>query len=134
MILCVLCAAGWLSAAAGPAPARAFKDAEGRAIDAEILAEEEFGAFFTAYFLIDGGGALGERYKRAEGRHAYIAWGTKSPNASNSEEVLKRAKRSGMIVESHPMEGVGHAFPEEEKQRVTKWLYETVLAGAKGKP
>ncbi|MCB1079361.1 MAG: hypothetical protein KDM64_16195, partial [Verrucomicrobiae bacterium] len=60
-----------------------------------------------------------------------IAWGTKSPNAGNSEEVVSRAKRGGMIIVESPMEDVGHAFPDSEKAKVTAWLYETVVPASR---
>ncbi|MCB1062809.1 MAG: hypothetical protein KDN20_07805, partial [Verrucomicrobiae bacterium] len=102
----------------------------GHAIDG-VLAESEFSTFFTAFFLIDGGGALPSRYRDVRDKHCYIAWGTKSPNATNSEEVVSRAKRGGMIVVESPMEGLGHAFPDSEKTKVIEWLYSTVIPAAK---
>lgn len=102
----------------------------GHAIDG-LLGESEFAAYFTAYFLIDGGGALPSRYRETRDKHCYVAWGTKSPNANNSEEVVSRAKRGGMIVVESPMEDVGHAFPDAEKKKVTDWLYETVIPSAR---
>ncbi|MBL9155029.1 MAG: hypothetical protein JNK37_21285 [Verrucomicrobiales bacterium] len=102
----------------------------GHAIDG-VLGEEEFTRFFSAYFLIDGGGALPSRYRDAKGKHCYVAWGTKSPNAPNSEEVVRRARRAGMEVVESPMEDVGHAFPETEKTKVIAWLYDTVIPLAK---
>lgn len=98
----------------------------GHAIDG-VLGGEEFTRFFTAYFLIDGGGALPSRYRDAKGRHCYVAWGTKSPNAPNSEEVVRRARRAGMEVVESPMADVGHAFPDTEKTKVIAWLYDTVI-------
>ena len=104
----------------------------GHAIDG-LMKESEFADSFTSFFLIDGGGALGGAYRSgAKGKHAYIAWGADSPNKSNSEAVVKRAERARMQVISHEMEGVGHAFPDSEKERVTQWIYETVIPGAKG--
>ncbi len=105
----------------------------GHAIDG-VLAEAEFSEFFTAFFLIDGGGALPSRYREVRDKHCYVAWGENSPNASNSEEVVSRAKRAGMVVVESPMEGVGHAFPESEKKKVTEWLYGTVIPSADKTP
>lgn len=98
----------------------------GHAIDG-LLAEKEFASAFTAFILIDGGGALGGSYREVKDRHAYIAWGQTSPNLDNSKSVVKRAERARMIVAEHEMEGVGHAFPASEKELVRKWLYETVI-------
>jgi hypothetical protein len=103
----------------------------GHAIDG-LMRETEFVDSFTAFVLIDGGGALGGSYRNARDKHAYVAWGEKSPNKSNSEAVAKRAERARMRVVSHEMEGVGHAFPASEKELVTKWIYETVIPDAKG--
>lgn len=103
----------------------------GHAIDG-MLSEPGFSDFFTAFFLIDGGGALPSRYRNVRDKYCYIAWGTKSPNAPNSEEVVSRAKRAGMEIVESPMEEVGHAFPDSEKEKVTEWLYQTVVPAAKG--
>lgn len=105
----------------------------GHAIDG-VLAETEFSEFFTAFFLIDGGGALPSRYREVRDKHCYIAWGENSPNATNSEEVVSRAKRGGMVVVESPMEGVGHAFPDSEKKKVTEWLYDIVVPASKEIP
>jgi len=96
-----------------------------------MMSEKEFREFFTAYVLIDGGTDSG-RYSGMSGTFAYVAWGADSPNAGNSEKVAKSAKRGRMTVESHAMEGVGHAFPAEEKQLVKKWIAETVVPGLSG--
>lgn len=101
----------------------------GHAIDG-VLGEPRFGEFFTAFFLIDGGGALPSRYRDARDKYCYVAWGTKSPNAANSEEVAQRAKRAGMTVVESPMTDVGHAFPESERKKVIDWLYGTVIPAA----
>lgn len=98
----------------------------GHAIDG-LLSEKEFAAAFNAFVLIDGGGALGGNYREVKDKHAYVAWGSKSPNRVNSENVVKRAKRGRMVVVENEMEGVGHAFPAEEKTAVKKWIYETVV-------
>ncbi len=98
----------------------------GHAIDG-VLGEPGFASFFCAYFLVDGGGALPSRYRDVRDKHCYVAWGTKSPNAKNSEEVAERARRAGMIVVESPMQDVGHAFPESEKKKVIDWLYGTVI-------
>jgi hypothetical protein len=101
----------------------------GHAIDG-VLGEAGFGEFFTAFFLIDGGGALPSRYRDAREKHCYVAWGETSPNAGNSQEVVRRAKRAGMTVVESPMVGVGHAFPESERKKVIDWLYGTVIPSA----
>ncbi|MFT5465459.1 MAG: hypothetical protein ACI8UO_000554 [Verrucomicrobiales bacterium] len=95
-----------------------------------VLAEKEFANAFTAFILIDGGGVLGGNYREVKDKHAYIAWGEKSPAANSSQDVVKRAKRGRMIVVENEMEGVGHAFPASEKVLVKKWLYETVVPAA----
>ena len=105
----------------------------GHAIDG-CLKEQEFADYFNAFILIDGGGALGRSYRSNRGEHCWVAWGENSPNAANSEEVASRARRSGMEVVKSEMEGVGHAFPAEEKKRVTEWIYDVVLPAAMGKP
>jgi hypothetical protein len=102
----------------------------GHAIDG-VLSESDFGEFFTAFFLVDGGGGLPSRYREVRDKHCYVAWGEKSPNAANSEEVVSRAKRAGMVVVESPMAEVGHAFPGSEKEKVTSWLYETVIPAAR---
>ncbi len=104
----------------------------GHAIDG-VLGEANFAKFFTAFFLIEGGGALPSRYSEARGKHCYVAWGEKSSAALNSEEVVRRAKRAGMIVVQSPMADTGHAFPESERQKVIDWLYKTVIPAATGK-
>lgn len=103
----------------------------GHAIDG-LLSEKEFADAFSAFVLIDGGGALGGNYREVKDKHAYIAWGATSPNRNNSKNVVKRAERGRMIVVEHEMEGVGHAFPASEKTLVKKWLYETVVPAAGG--
>jgi len=100
----------------------------GHAIDG-LLGESAFADYFNAFILIDGGGALGGKYRSSKGEHCYIAWGENSPNAINAEEVVSRARRSGMEYVESEMEGVGHAFPESEKKKVRTWIYEVVLPG-----
>ena len=102
----------------------------GHAIDG-VLGESEFSQFFTAFFLIDGGGALPSRYRDVKEKHCYVAWGTTSPNATNSEEVVSRAKRAGMVVVESPMQDVGHDFPQTERTKVIEWLYGTVIPAAR---
>jgi len=102
----------------------------GHAIDG-MMSEKEFKEFFNAYVLIDGGVNAG-RYSGMSGNFAYVAWGSKSPNAGNSEKVAKSAKRGRMTTESHAMEDVGHAFPAEEKVLVKKWIVEKVVPGLSG--
>jgi len=104
----------------------------GHAIDG-MMKEKEFREFFKAYVLIDGGTDSG-RYSGMSGSFAYIAWGSNSPNANNSEKIAKSAKRGRMTTESHAMEGVGHAFPTEEKVLIKKWIAETVVPGLSGEP
>jgi len=99
----------------------------GHAIDG-LMNEKEFREFFKAYVLIDGGMAEG-KYSGMSGTYAYIAWGSNSPNAGNSQSVAKSAKRGRMTTESHAMEGVGNAFPAEEKKLVKKWISEIVVPG-----
>ena len=101
----------------------------GHAIDG-LLAEEEFAHFFTAFFLIDGGGALPSRYRNVSGKHCYVAWGAKSPAARSSGEVVSRARRARMEVVASPMEDTGHAFPGSEKEKVKEWLYSVVIPGS----
>ena len=103
----------------------------GHAIDG-LMKETDFVDSFSAFFLIDGGGALGGSYRNAKEKFAYIAWGENSPNKTNSEEVVKRAEHARMQVVSHEIQGGGHAFPPGEKELVTKWIYETVIPGVKG--
>jgi hypothetical protein len=105
----------------------------GHAIDG-CLQDKEFADYFNAFVLIDGGGALGRGYRSNKGEHCWVAWGEKSPNAENSQEVASRARRSGMEVVKSEMKGVGHAFPAEEKTRVTEWIYSTVLPAAMAEP
>jgi len=100
----------------------------GHAIDG-LLGETAFADYFNAFILIDGGGALGGKYRSAKGEHCYIAWGENSPNAVNAEEVETRARRSGMKYVASEMKGVGHAFPESEKEKVKAWIYGVVLPG-----
>lgn len=99
----------------------------GHAIDG-MMKEKEFREFFKAYVLIDGGMDEG-KYSGMSGTYAYIAWGSKSPSANNSQKIAKSAKRGRMTIESHAMEDVGHAFPAEEKALVKKWITETVVPG-----
>ncbi len=103
----------------------------GHAIDG-MMKEKEFKRFFKAFVLIDGG--MGEgKYSGMSGTFAYIAWGTTGTNNSaNAQNVAKSAKRGKMEVESHGMEGVGHAFPASEKELVKKWITETVVPGLSG--
>ncbi len=103
----------------------------GHAIDG-MMKEKDFRNFFKAYVLIDGG--MGEgKYSGMSGTYAYIAWGTTGTNNStNAQDVAKSAKRGKMEVESHGMEGVGHAFPASEKELVKKWIAETVVPGLAG--
>lgn len=105
----------------------------GHAIDG-CLKEKEFAEYFTAFVLIDGGGALGRSYRSNKDEHCWVAWGENSPNATNSEEVASRARRSGMELVKSEMKGVGHAFPAEEKKRVTEWIYDIVLPAALAEP
>ena len=98
------------------------------------LRESEFAEYFNAFVLIDGGGALGRGYRSSKDEHCWVAWGEKSPNAGNSQEVAKRARSSGMEFVKSEMKGVGHAFPAEEKKRVTEWIYDVVLPAAMAKP
>ncbi len=98
-----------------------------------MMSEKSFREFFKAYVLIDGGTDSG-RYSGMSGTFAYIAWGADSPNAGNAEKVAKSAKRGRMSVESHAMEGVGHAFPAEEKELVKKWIAEKVVPGLAASP
>ncbi len=100
----------------------------GHAIDG-MMAEKEFRDFFKVYVLIDGGKDEG-RYSGMAGNFAYVAWGTEgNNNSASAQSVAKSAKRGKMTVESHGMEGVGHAFPAEEKALVKKWITETVIPG-----
>lgn len=103
----------------------------GHAIDG-LLGKTAFAEYFNAFVLIDGGGALGGKYRSAKGEHCYVAWGEKSPNAVNSEEVVSRAGRAGMVSVESEMAGVGHAFPDSEKKKVTDWIYQKVLPGIAG--
>lgn len=103
----------------------------GHAIDG-MMKEKEFRQFFKAYVLIDGGMDTG-KYSGMSGTYAYIAWGENSPNASSSQSVAKSAKRGRMSTESHQMDGVGHAFPVEEKALVKKWIADVVVPGLSGK-
>jgi len=100
----------------------------GHAIDG-LLGETAFAEYFNAFILIDGGGSLGGKYRSSKGEHCYIAWGENSPNAINSEKVVSRARRSGMEYVASEMVGVGHAFPESEKEKVKAWIYEVLLPG-----
>ncbi len=104
----------------------------GHAIDG-LLGETAFAEYFNAFILIDGGGSLGGKYRSSKGEHCYIAWGENSPNAINAEEVVERARRSGMEYVASEMVGVGHAFPESEKEKVKAWIYDVVLPGLKSK-
>jgi len=92
-----------------------------------LLAEPEFSEFFSAFVLIDGGGALGDSYRRVDDKPIYIAWGETSPNKPNSQVVIARARRGDMRPLTREMTGVGHAFPQAEKDRVVAWLYDSVL-------
>ena len=100
----------------------------GHAIDG-LLGETAFAEYFNAFILIDGGGSLGGKYRSSKGEHCYIAWGENSPNAVNAEEVVTRARRSGMEYVESEMKSVGHAFPESEKEKVKAWIYDVVLPG-----
>lgn len=98
-----------------------------------MMKEKEFRQFFKAYVLIEGGMDIG-KYSGMSGTYAYIAWGTNGTNNStNSQNVVKSAKRGKMEVESHGMEGVGHAFPASEKELVKRWITEAVIPGLSGK-
>lgn len=103
----------------------------GHAIDG-MMKEKEFRQFFKAFVLIDGGTNAG-KYSGMSGNYAYIAWGENSPQANSSQEVAKSAKRGRMTTELHQMDGVGHAFPVEEKALVKKWIADVVVPGLLGK-
>ncbi|MFK7851294.1 MAG: hypothetical protein AB8D78_09975 [Akkermansiaceae bacterium] len=96
-----------------------------------LMANREFVEAFSAFYLIDGGGALGSAYQESKDRHVYIAYGEKSPNKRNSERVVQRATQAGMNVVSHMMAETGHAFPGSEAEKVKAWIYEKVIPDLK---
>lgn len=95
-----------------------------------LLEAKDFIGRFSAYFLIDGGGALGDRYKLARGKQLYAAYGEKSPARTIVPTVVERAKKARMVVVSSVMEDSGHSFTAPEKEKVAGWIHGTVL-GAK---
>ncbi|HWB60835.1 MAG TPA: hypothetical protein VG733_15165 [Chthoniobacteraceae bacterium] len=85
--------------------------------------------YFNVFILIEGGNSDTFNYPQLPGRWFYIATGA-SGNGSGRDFNLKLAdyaRKAGMKVESHVMEGVGHDFPDSEQQRVRSWLETTVI-------
>ena len=85
--------------------------------------------FFNVFVLIEGGDSNVFDYPSLPGRYFYLAWGNGKGGDGNDFglKLTNAAKKAGMNVESHPMEGVGHDFPASEEQKVKAWLRGTVI-------
>lgn len=87
----------------------------------------DFAKQFNVYIMVEGGNSLGYNYPNLRGNHFYYAWGDTATTPDFAAMIERVAKKSHMEVETHRMEGVGHAFPESEKQAIKKWLKEKVI-------
>lgn len=85
--------------------------------------------YFNVFVLIEGGNSDSFNYPQLPGRYFYIATGgTKEGRGPEFNAMLANyARKAGMKVEAHVMEGVGHDFPDSEQARVKSWLENTVI-------
>ena len=92
--------------------------------------------YFNVFVLIEGGNSTSFNYPPLPGRYYYIATGgTKGGRGSDFNAMLADyARKAGMKVESHVMEGVGHDFPDSEQARVKSWLENTVVPALSASP
>jgi len=87
----------------------------------------DFAKAFNVFILVEGGNSRGYNYPNSRGSHFYYAWGDTATTPDFAAMIESTAKKSHMEVETHRMEGVGHAFPESEKQAIKRWLQEKVF-------
>lgn len=93
----------------------------------------DFARQFDVYIMVEGGNSSDYRYPNLKGNHFYYAWGDTATTPDFAAMIERVARKSRMEVETHRMEGVGHAFPESEKQAIKKWLREKVFPGQHSK-
>lgn len=92
--------------------------------------------YFNVFVLIEGGDAKSFEYPALPGRYFYIASGaTKDGDGKEfNMKLANAARKAGMKVEAHMMEGVGHDFPDSEQARVRSWLENTVIPAQLAQP
>jgi len=91
--------------------------------------EASFYGFFNVFVLIEGGYSNSYNYPELPGRYFYVSWGNGKGGDGNQfgQTLTNAAKKAGMNVEAHAMEGVGHDFPNTEEQKVKAWLHDVVM-------
>ena len=90
---------------------------------------ESFCDYFNVFVIIEGGWSDRYDYPPMEGKYLYLTWGT-APGAMGNDfgkMLTDKAKTAHMEVESHSMEGVGHANPATEQAKVKTWMNEIVI-------
>jgi predicted esterase len=84
--------------------------------------------YFNVFVLIEGGYSDSFNYPSLPGRYFYIASGTKGGDGADfNAKLAGYARKAGMKVEAHVMDGAGHDFPDSEQARVRSWLENTVV-------
>ncbi|TLD69071.1 hypothetical protein FEM03_19575 [Phragmitibacter flavus] len=95
-------------------------------------AEKEFVELFNAFVIIEGGSPEPTAKKRLRNKYAYLAWGddlSKQGGKSYMQSMVACAENARLEVTESNMEGIGHAFPDEEKAAVKKWIESVVVPG-----
>lgn len=103
-----------------------------------IQVEKEFAGKFNVFVFGDGGvHEASWSAKNFRDAHAYSCWGEISDNADMGQATADACEKAKMKVTRSEMADTGHKFTPEEKDKVKKWLLETVIperratAGAK---
>lgn len=92
--------------------------------------------YFNVFVLIEGGDAKSFEYPALPGRYFYVASGAlkEGDGKEFNMKLANAARKAGMKVEAHMMEGVGHDFPDLEQARVKSWLENTVIPAQLAQP
>lgn len=90
--------------------------------------EEEFAEKFNVFIFGDGGVHSADwSAKHFRDAHAYSCWGQISENADMGQATADACESARMKVTRSEMVDTGHKFTPEEKEKVKKWLLETVI-------
>ena len=96
--------------------------------------EREFIEFFNGFIIIEGGCLRYDAKKKLRTSYAYLAWGDSDGNNEGFMAGIKSGVKDGKLkATSRIMTGVGHDFPDAERNGVKGWIERVAVPGlAKG--